>query len=830
MAENEHLEILALKEGATQKEIKIAYRKLAKKLHPDREGGDKIKFQQLNCAYVALLKLLKAPENQTRTKNRESDDISSEWENDEDVVHDFVQDISEKTQCIVLKYNKDHSAKWNSVFHSLYGPPTDHGNHGLKYSSLFSMVDEEVTTGSDNENEKLGTIHVTIYESTGKIMVQGNSYLLWYVEHLPHILGFLVLDKSLPSHLQTQHSSSGSNSAKSKTQTNDQGQKKGKKQKESSCSRCNRKDTTKMLWCSSCNQWIHYKCTGLTPNELDPYINIVDNLYNCCEIISDEEKNVEKNVSVCDSKLEVPNLDLKKEDTDIQNEDTALPSSILGKEAFVNHSDNHNSVHTDPSEENSVTQTDNNPDPETPVIESKKAAGETQSVPENNVNKDNDILKAIMKRLDNLEDQIVQSIRKCGRSTEVSTEVENLKSQTNSLQAQNEILKKDLSRYDSQRSRAEKDLDYLRKSQNVNQETFKIVKNECEALKHENRTLKERLKNQCELTAQVDNALKHANASVSCVQQEMFHLKNTLNSNKEEIILKDEETTTLRSRLEDAHSQIKELHDQFQLHRENADNFVKVVPTGISVNKSEKQPLNKVKPVEEKSHQVRQHKPITPKPDIKAKHIVVTCSLGKHLDEQKLSVTPNEKVEVHSLSGATIEDIGSFVTNQNPQQDPLTITLLAGSNNINRNQNPHKIARVYRDVIMSIKSKFPTTPVHICEIPKRMDNEKLDKNTYKLNEQLHGMCSDPELNAYFVHSGVDHNRRFFDKGNFHLSMAGTGRLAGNIKKTLRLYTEISKEDTCNSKDTKEQTETINQMDHEKKELMILFSGLLNRLI
>lgn len=47
-------EILGVAKDATKEEIKAAYRKLARKYHPDREGGDKERFQELQRAYMTL--------------------------------------------------------------------------------------------------------------------------------------------------------------------------------------------------------------------------------------------------------------------------------------------------------------------------------------------------------------------------------------------------------------------------------------------------------------------------------------------------------------------------------------------------------------------------------------------------------------------------------------------------------------------------------------------------------------------------------------------------------------------------------------------------------
>jgi hypothetical protein len=48
-----HYELLGLDEDATRRDINAAYRKLAKKFHPDK-GGDAVVFQQITQAYQAL--------------------------------------------------------------------------------------------------------------------------------------------------------------------------------------------------------------------------------------------------------------------------------------------------------------------------------------------------------------------------------------------------------------------------------------------------------------------------------------------------------------------------------------------------------------------------------------------------------------------------------------------------------------------------------------------------------------------------------------------------------------------------------------------------------
>ena len=51
---NDYYKVLGVDKGASDDEIKKAYRKLAHKYHPDKSGGDEAKFKEINEAYQVL--------------------------------------------------------------------------------------------------------------------------------------------------------------------------------------------------------------------------------------------------------------------------------------------------------------------------------------------------------------------------------------------------------------------------------------------------------------------------------------------------------------------------------------------------------------------------------------------------------------------------------------------------------------------------------------------------------------------------------------------------------------------------------------------------------
>ncbi len=79
MAKKDYYEVLGVTKGASEDEVKKAFRKAAVKHHPDREGGDEDKFKEANEAYDLTTKTFNGKKFLiTYTNETEMDELNEE--------------------------------------------------------------------------------------------------------------------------------------------------------------------------------------------------------------------------------------------------------------------------------------------------------------------------------------------------------------------------------------------------------------------------------------------------------------------------------------------------------------------------------------------------------------------------------------------------------------------------------------------------------------------------------------------------------------------------------------------------------------------------------
>ena len=111
MSKRDYYEILGVPKTASEDEIKKAFRKLAIKYHPDKQGGDEAKFKEINEAYEVLKDRLKI-ENFTGIKSVliEQDINSTIYVSN--LAEDIICDIEESSQ-EHLKNDYKHTMQLN---------------------------------------------------------------------------------------------------------------------------------------------------------------------------------------------------------------------------------------------------------------------------------------------------------------------------------------------------------------------------------------------------------------------------------------------------------------------------------------------------------------------------------------------------------------------------------------------------------------------------------------------------------------------------------------------------------------------------------------------
>jgi curved DNA-binding protein CbpA len=178
-------EILQVTPKASEIEIKAAYRKLAKEFHPDRNSKIEStqKFQKLSEAYRTLIDPV------TRNKYDISKGYTTGCAESCNPAWDIK--MKENLESFTIELPFEQHLIWEHVCKEYYGSDIlsttnrQKEYHGLQMKFNFKFPEE---------NEVYGTVSLTFYKTTARLLVQGMSYPLWHSEHMP-ILSCMVLQE-----------------------------------------------------------------------------------------------------------------------------------------------------------------------------------------------------------------------------------------------------------------------------------------------------------------------------------------------------------------------------------------------------------------------------------------------------------------------------------------------------------------------------------------------------------------------------------------------------------------------------------------------------------
>ena len=166
-------DILGIDSSVSLDEIKSTYRSLAKKYHPDKNSsnGSTALFQRLNQAYQTLLKCHISAGHDGDSPHVGPvcvDSISDITLHTKENTFSVTIDITDIMFLVILSECESH--------HDV--SPIDRGINGQQLRFPYT---------SPGESEHYGSISLTFYPTTSRLLVQGSSYLLWVDEHLPTI-------------------------------------------------------------------------------------------------------------------------------------------------------------------------------------------------------------------------------------------------------------------------------------------------------------------------------------------------------------------------------------------------------------------------------------------------------------------------------------------------------------------------------------------------------------------------------------------------------------------------------------------------------------------
>ena len=150
-----YYDILGIETGATEAQVKKAYKKMALKVHPD-SGGSNYLFQQVNEAYTKITKNIKKKKKSPKTKKNDDIGIYSQENNN--------------NQFLSSPFDNDFFKNFDSNFDLDLDFPFKYSNSNIPLSAKVKSSYYSESIKSQYKNGK--TITKKIINDNGKIYEQ----------------------------------------------------------------------------------------------------------------------------------------------------------------------------------------------------------------------------------------------------------------------------------------------------------------------------------------------------------------------------------------------------------------------------------------------------------------------------------------------------------------------------------------------------------------------------------------------------------------------------------------------------------------------------------
>ena len=240
---------------------------MAMQLHPDKNTSeDGAKFKHLSCAYAIIIQYIQQLQSGgygCGSNDQQQDcEESLNMECDDEYLSEIR--VQPKQQCLVLEMGA-LTHKFYGVCAEMYGTPRDQGTNGFKFTHpMYAKNVERARADEGAEDRKegchsksYGIVHITVYHSTGRVLVQGVPYLFWLTEEFPEIRKACA-------------ENAGGASADTKGVCTRDG-----------CS----EDCDQLVQCDACDGWVycHTACSGLSKAVMESIAAKREEMFICVE-------------------------------------------------------------------------------------------------------------------------------------------------------------------------------------------------------------------------------------------------------------------------------------------------------------------------------------------------------------------------------------------------------------------------------------------------------------------------------------------------------------------------------------------------------------------